>query len=147
MFSAPDSPFSHMLTHNIMHIYLISLYIYMSSCTNHSLRCSYINVCATFFAAGADYGSASGSISFTSSQASASYSVDVLPDKLAEGLESFGVNLSDIGISLGGVTRTLSAQEAGRLSLQPSTAIVSIDDDDRKFNYHKDVRQNSIWTL
>ena len=86
-----------------------------------------------FFAVGADYAFASGSLSFTSSQVTATYSVDILPDELTEGLESFGVSLSDIGISLDGVTRTLSDQEAGRLSLQPATAIVSIDDDDRKY--------------
>ena len=86
-----------------------------------------------FFAVGADYAFASATLSFTSSQGTASYSVDILPDELTEGLESFGVSLSDIGISLGGVTRTLSDQEAGRLSLQPATATVSIDDDDCKY--------------
>ena len=79
-----------------------------------------------FFAVGADYAFASGTLSFTSSQGTASYFVDILPDELAEGLESFGVSLFEIGISLGGVTRTLSVQEAGRLSLQPSTATISI---------------------
>ena len=53
--------------------------------------------------------------------------MDILPDELNEGLESFGVSLSDIGISLGGVTRTLSVQEAGRLSLQPPTATIFIN--------------------
>ena len=97
------------------------------------MRCSYINVCATFFAAGADYSFARGTLSFTSSQGTASYAVDILPDELTEGLESFGVSLFDIGISLDEVTRSLSVQEAGRSSLQPSTATVSIDDDDGKY--------------
>ena len=61
------------------------------------------------------------------------YSVNIFPDDLREQqLESFGVSLFNISIALIGVTRTLSAQEAGRLSLKPASAQINIVDGDSK---------------
>ena len=92
------------------------------------------------FAAGEDYDFANGTLSFTSSEGTAGYSVDILQDELTEGQEMFAVSLSGFRISLGGMFITLVAQEGGRLSLQPDSASVTIEDDDRKYLCRTDVK-------
>ncbi len=79
-------------------------------------------------AAGLDYMAGSGSVQLTSGQQTTSHSVTILPDEFSEGIESFGLTLSNPSIQFNGVGLNLQADEADRLQLGTDTATVEILD-------------------